>query len=41
MGEGWDPSFEGSCFGSVVMESRLNGPEAIPMVTKARPSRPL
>jgi hypothetical protein len=36
MGEGWDPSFEGSHCGGEVMESELNGPEAIPMVTKVR-----
>ncbi|RLM57941.1 hypothetical protein C2845_PM18G13120 [Panicum miliaceum] len=38
-GEGRDPSFEGSHCGGEVMESGLNGPEAIPMVMKVRPSR--
>jgi len=41
MAEGWDPSFEDSRCGGEVMESGLNGPEAIPMVMKFRPSRPL
>jgi hypothetical protein len=34
VGEGWDPSFEGSYCGGKVMESGLNGLEAIPMVMK-------
>ena len=41
MAEGWDPSFEDSRCGGEVMELGLNGPEAIPMVMKFRPSRPL
>jgi len=41
MAEGWDPSFEDSRCGGEVMESGLNGPEAIPMVMKFRPSSPL
>jgi hypothetical protein len=38
MGEGWDPSFEHSPCGGEVMDSGQNGPEAIPMAMKVRPS---
>jgi hypothetical protein len=39
MGEGRDPSFEGSHCSGEVMELGLNRLEAIPMVTKVWPSR--